>query len=69
MQGLGEKEAGDSDPFSGYRCEEGPYTEGVPRSWGHLCMTGCRSGIAYDITKLAAFVSRIQALLDLPQGL
>lgn len=69
QRGRNKQAAGDSEPFSGHRCEEGPYAEGVPRSWGHFSMTGCHPGVAYKVMKLAALVPRIPALLDLAQGL
>jgi hypothetical protein len=31
----------------------------VPRSWGHLSITSCRPGVAYEVMKLAAVVPRI----------
>lgn len=63
MQGLGGQEAWDSEHFGGHRCEEGPYAEGVPRSWGHLSMTGCHPGVAYEVMKLIVVVTRPQALV------
>lgn len=61
MQGLGGQEACDSEHFGGHRYEEGPYAEGVPRSWGHLSMTGCQPGVASELMKWVAVVVRIQA--------
>lgn len=63
MQGLGGREAHDSDHFSGHKCEEGSYAEVVPRSWGHLSMAGCHPRVAYEVMKPVAVVAKIQALL------
>lgn len=40
-----------------------PMLRGVPRSWGHLSMTGCQPGVASELMKWVAVVVRIQALL------